>query len=95
MKFKLHSEYKPTGDQPQAIEKLVKGINDGKKHQTLLGVTGSGKTFTMANIIEKVNKPTLILAHNKTVVIHHNVFQPSIVLLHQIRPERSFLNQDS
>ena len=67
MEFKLHSEYKPTGDQPQAIEKLVKGIKEGKKSQTLLGVTGSGKTFTMANIIEKVQKPTLILAHNKTL----------------------------
>ena len=67
MQFKLHSEYKPTGDQPQAIEKLVKGIKDGRKSQTLLGVTGSGKTFTMANIIEKVQKPTLILAHNKTL----------------------------
>ena len=65
--FKLHSEYKPTGDQPQAIEKLVDGINKGLKHQTLLGVTGSGKTFTMANIIQKVQKPTLILAHNKTL----------------------------
>lgn len=67
MEFKLHSEYKPTGDQPEAIEKLAKGIIEGKKHQTLLGVTGSGKTFTMANIIEKVQKPTLILAHNKTL----------------------------
>ena len=65
--FKLHSEYKPTGDQPQAIEYLSKGIKEGKKFQTLLGVTGSGKTFTMANIIEKVQKPTLILAHNKTL----------------------------
>ena len=65
--FKLHSEYKPTGDQPQAIEYLSKGIMEGKKFQTLLGVTGSGKTFTMANIIEKVQKPTLILAHNKTL----------------------------
>jgi len=65
--FELISEYKPTGDQPQAIEKLVKGINDGEKFQTLLGVTGSGKTFTMANIIEQVQKPTLILAHNKTL----------------------------
>ncbi len=65
--FKLHSEYKPTGDQPQAIEKLVEGINKGLKHQTLLGVTGSGKTFTMANVIAKVNKPTLVLAHNKTL----------------------------
>ena len=65
--FKLHSEYKPTGDQPQAIEQLVKGIEEGKKFQTLLGVTGSGKTFTMANIIEKTQKPTLVLAHNKTL----------------------------
>ena len=65
--FKLHSEYKPTGDQPQAIEYLSEGIKQGKKFQTLLGVTGSGKTFTMANIIEKVQKPTLVLAHNKTL----------------------------
>ena len=65
--FKIHSKYKPTGDQPQAIEKLVEGINNGNKNQVLLGVTGSGKTFTMANIIERVNKPTLILAHNKTL----------------------------
>ena len=64
--FKLHSEYKPTGDQPQAIEYLSKGIEEGKKFQTLLGVTGSGKTFTMANIIQKVQKPTLVLAHNKS-----------------------------
>ena len=65
--FKLHSEYKPTGDQPQAIDKLVKGIEEGKKFQTLLGVTGSGITFTMANIIAKTQKPTLVLAHNKTL----------------------------
>ena len=65
--LKLHSEYKPTGDQPQAIEYLSKGIEEGKKYQTLLGVTGSGKTFTMANIIQKVQKPTLVLAHNKTL----------------------------
>lgn len=65
--FKLHSKFKPTGDQPQAIEKLVEGIEKGLKHQTLLGVTGSGKTFTMANVIERVQKPTLILAHNKTL----------------------------
>ena len=65
--FKLHSEYKPTGDQPQAIEYLSKGVLEGKKYQTLLGVTGSGKTFTMANIIQKVQKPTLVLAHNKTL----------------------------
>lgn len=67
MDFKLHSKYEPTGDQPQAIQALIKGINQGKREQTLLGVTGSGKTFTMANIIEKVNKPTLVLAHNKTL----------------------------
>lgn len=67
MKFKIHSEYKPTGDQPQAIDKLAEGINKGYKHQNLLGVTGSGKTFTMANVIEKVQKPTLVIAHNKTL----------------------------
>lgn len=65
--FKLHSPYKPTGDQPAAIDKLVESIKSGHKEQTLLGVTGSGKTFTMANIIEKVNRPTLVLAHNKTL----------------------------
>ena len=65
--FKLVSDYKPTGDQPQAIEYLSKGIKQGKKYQTLLGVTGSGKTFTMANIIQQVQKPTLVLAHNKTL----------------------------
>ena len=66
-KFILHSEYKPTGDQPQAIESLADGIKRGEKEQVLLGVTGSGKTFTMANVIAKVNKPTLVLAHNKTL----------------------------
>lgn len=65
--FKIHSKFKPTGDQPQAIDSIVKGINRDEKFQTLLGVTGSGKTFTMANIIERVQKPTLILAHNKTL----------------------------
>ena len=65
--FKLHSEYKPTGDQPQAIEKLVKGFKEGNQFETLLGVTGSGKTFTMANVITQLNKPTLVLAHNKTL----------------------------
>ena len=65
--FVLKSEYKPTGDQPQAIEELVKGFREGNQCQTLLGVTGSGKTFTMANIIEKLNKPTLVIAHNKTL----------------------------
>ena len=67
MKFHLESAYKPTGDQPQAIEQLVEGINMGNPAQTLLGVTGSGKTFTMANVIERVEKPTLILSHNKTL----------------------------
>ena len=67
MEFKLHSEYQPTGDQPQAIEKLVKGFKEGNQAQTLLGVTGSGKTFTMANIIQQLNKPTLVIAHNKTL----------------------------
>src|SRR5574344_264549 len=65
--FKLHSKYKPTGDQPQAIEKLVDGIKKGDKAQTLLGVTGSGKTFTIANIIEQIGKPTIVMAHNKTL----------------------------
>ena len=66
-RFKLVSKFKPTGDQPEAIEKLVRGVNDGLKEQVLLGVTGSGKTFTMANIIANVNRPTLVLAHNKTL----------------------------
>ncbi|MDE7410494.1 MAG: DEAD/DEAH box helicase family protein, partial [Paramuribaculum sp.] len=67
MDFKLTSQYSPTGDQPQAIEQLVEGVNRGDKAQTLLGVTGSGKTFTMANVIQQVKKPTLILSHNKTL----------------------------
>ncbi|MEH6513535.1 MAG: excinuclease ABC subunit UvrB [Maribacter arcticus] len=67
MKFKVVSEFKPTGDQPNAIKELVKGLNENEKYQTLLGVTGSGKTFTVANVIEEVQKPTLILAHNKTL----------------------------
>lgn len=65
--FELHSSYKPSGDQPQAIEKLVQGIREGKKHQTLLGATGTGKTFTISNVIKEVNKPTLVIAHNKTL----------------------------
>ena len=65
--FKLHSDYAPTGDQPQAIEKLVQGFKEGNQFQTLLGVTGSGKTFTMANVIAAMNKPTLVIAHNKTL----------------------------
>ena len=67
MNFKISSQFKPAGDQPQAIEKLVNGIKKGYKHQTLLGVTGSGKTFTMANVIQKVQRPTLVIAHNKTL----------------------------
>ena len=67
MKFKLHSRFQPTGDQPNAITQLVSDIESGKRHNTLLGVTGSGKTFTMANVIEKIQKPTLIVAHNKTL----------------------------
>ena len=67
MDFKLSSQYKPTGDQPQAIEQLARGIRDGAPAQVLLGVTGSGKTFTMANVIKEVKKPTLILSHNKTL----------------------------
>ena len=66
-KFKLKSTYSPTGDQPEAIARLTAGVEAGLKKQTLLGVTGSGKTFTMANIIANVNKPTLVLAHNKTL----------------------------
>ena len=65
--FKLHSEFKPQGDQPQAINGLVQGLNSGDRHQVLLGITGSGKTFTMANVIEKVQRPTLIISHNKTL----------------------------
>ena len=67
MDFKIHSKYKPTGDQPQTIETLVRSIEEGNKEQTLLGVTGSGKTFTMANVIERLQRPTLVLAHNKTL----------------------------
>ena len=66
-KFKLVSPYQPTGDQPEAIEKLTNGLKNGLKEQVLLGVTGSGKTFTMANIIANLNRPTLVLAHNKTL----------------------------
>ena len=68
MEFKLHSEYQPTGDQPQAIEALVNGFREGNQFQILLGVTGAGKTFTMANVIQALQKPTLIIAHNKTLV---------------------------
>lgn len=67
MEFKITSEFEPTGDQPRAIEQLARGLEEGEKHQTLLGVTGSGKTFTMANVVAKVNRPTLVLCHNKTL----------------------------
>ena len=67
VEFKVVSPFEPCGDQPQAIEKLSQGIREGKRYQTLLGVTGSGKTFTMANVIANTNKPTLILSHNKTL----------------------------
>ena len=67
MKFKLQSDYKPSGDQPKAIDALVDGLNSGKQLQTLLGVTGSGKTYTVANVIERVQRPTLVIAHNKTL----------------------------
>lgn len=66
-KFVIHSEYEPSGDQPQAIKELVDGFKKGNQFQTLLGVTGSGKTFTMANVIAQLNKPTLVIAHNKTL----------------------------
>ncbi|KAB2863652.1 MAG: excinuclease ABC subunit B, partial [Exiguobacterium chiriqhucha] len=65
--FDLHSEYKPAGDQPEAIRQLVEGINRGDRYQTLLGATGTGKTFTVSNVIQEVKKPTLVLAHNKTL----------------------------
>ena len=68
--FNLVSEYSPTGDQPQAIQALVKGFKEGNQCETLLGVTGSGKTFTMANVIQQLNKPTLIIAHNKTCLLY-------------------------
>ena len=67
MEFTIDSEFSPTGDQPQAIEQLVNGLNNGEHHQTLLGVTGSGKTFSIANVIKEVNRPTLVLSHNKTL----------------------------
>jgi excinuclease ABC subunit B len=67
MDFKLVSEYVPTGDQPQAIKQLTEGLERGEPHQTLLGVTGSGKTFTMANVVSRVQRPTLVLSHNKTL----------------------------
>ena len=65
--FKINNEFKPAGDQPKAIKELLEGLKSGLRHQTLLGVTGSGKTFTVANVIEKIGKPTLVIAHNKTL----------------------------
>ena len=67
MVFELVSQYKPTGDQPQTIKELVKGFKEGNQFETLLGVIGSGKTFTMANVIQQINKPTLVIVHNKTL----------------------------
>lgn len=67
MNFKLHADFKPMGDQPEAIEQLVQGVRNGQRSQVLHGVTGSGKTFTIANVIEQVNKPTLVMSHNKTL----------------------------
>ena len=85
MNFKLKSEYSPTGDQPEAIKQLVQGLKDGVSDQTLLGVTGSGKTFTIANVIEKINKPTLVLSHNKTLAAQHTVslYQSLYLLMHE------------
>ena len=77
--FKLVSEYSPTGDQPQAIEQLVQGFKEGNQCQTLLGVTGSGKTFTMANVIQELNKPTLIIAHNKTLAKAYAEFTREVI----------------
>ena len=68
MKFQLHTPYSPAGDQPEAIQQLTESILNGEKHQVLLGVTGSGKTFTVANVIQQVQKPTLVITHNKTLV---------------------------
>ena len=68
MEFKIESDFKPTGDQPEAIQQLIDGIRNGEEYQTLLGVTGSGKTFTIANVIQELQRPTLILSHNKTLV---------------------------
>ena len=67
MNFKLVSDYKPQGDQPEAIDALVRGLEDGEKHQVLLGITGSGKTFSVASVVARVNRPMLVMAHNKTL----------------------------
>src|SRR6266852_6146161 len=78
MKFKLYSNYQPRGEQPAAIDQLYGGVEAGEKHQVLLGVTGSGKTFTMAKLIEQANRPALVLAHNKTLAaqLYHEFYQP-------------------
>ena len=78
--FELETGYQPTGDQPQAIDALVKGIGDGLMHQTLLGVTGSGKTFTVANVIQRLQRPAIIMAHNKTLAaqLYGEMKEPSI-----------------
>ena len=104
-KFKLVSKFKPTGDQPQAIQKLVDGINDGLKGQVLLGVTGSGKTFTMANVIEQVNRPTLVLAHNKTLAAQlcnefreffpHNAVEYFVSYYDYYQPEAYIVSSDT
>ncbi|MBQ1935227.1 MAG: excinuclease ABC subunit UvrB, partial [Clostridia bacterium] len=103
--FQLVSEYKPSGDQPQAIEKLVNGINQGMHAQTLLGVTGSGKTFTMANVIQAVNRPTLVLAHNKTLagqlysefkeLFPHNAVEYFVSYYDYYQPEAYIANTDT
>ena len=76
MEFNLQSDFKPAGDQPQAIETLVNGVEEKHKHQVLLGITGSGKTFAMANVVQKLQRPTLVIAHNKTLAAQlYNEFQ--------------------
>jgi excinuclease ABC subunit B len=103
MKFQIQSEFSPTGDQPEAITQLVDGINSNEKYQTLLGVTGSGKTFTVANVIKEVQKPTLVLAHNKTLaaqlysefkqffpIMQLNILYPTMIIINQ-KPTYLFL----
>ena len=81
-RFVVHSDFEPMGDQPKAIELLAQGIREGRKHQTLMGVTGSGKTFTMAKLIEAVQKPTLVISHNKTLAAQlHGEFK-ELSLIH-------------
>ena len=88
--FKLHAPYQPTGDQPQAIEELVKGFKEGNQFETLLGVTGSGKTFTMANVIAQLNKPTLIISHNKTLAAQ--LYRRTLILPRILRSMRRLIN---